>query len=258
MLKVGRWGIFVSTPHLLLGRACSAFANSPRLLATMQTAVRGLVALLLTGEVFAAVLTAAPEWNEKAQRAALQFRQEIPKISKQTVLGYHSLGEETKSGIVETTCKLSQSIKKSGLTHITVGAPWDVWKEPYGYVLTVDDYIAECTISTLSFIVSLDSTSTYYSTSIPPENKDCVLYTECSGGRMYGTMGTNTIDNFCETGALKCFTMTLFDKFGDTTGGQTSLNCYTSESGKPTTIVLYRQEPARSMHPLFPPQCRAG
>ena len=86
--------------------------------------MRILLALLFTGEVLAAALTAAPEWNVKAQRAALQFRQETSDSS--TLLLYYSNGESTSSGTTETICKrprhttlLSQYLfqAQSPLTH---------------------------------------------------------------------------------------------------------------------------------------------
>ena len=88
----------------------------------MQMALRGLLALLFTSEVFAAALTAAPEWNEKAQRAALQHRQASTPTGYSYV--YYSNGEDTSSGTTETICKLSWTIYSyaSLLTHGRRGA----------------------------------------------------------------------------------------------------------------------------------------
>jgi hypothetical protein len=69
-----------------------------------KLAMRGLMALLLSGEVFAAALTAAPEWNADAQRAALQLRQ-TTSLSYTSILGYYSVSEETHSGVAQTICK---------------------------------------------------------------------------------------------------------------------------------------------------------
>jgi hypothetical protein len=130
---------------------------------------------------------------------------------------------------------------------MTAGASLIYSTTPYGYLSTAGDYFAQCYNSLSSFSISVDSSgSPVYFTSVYTPVSSCTIYTQCSGGNIFGTFGDTTYSSFYAGAGYQCFSWMSFDKFGDTTGGLTSLMLAASLSGQKTATFLYQNKPAIS------------
>jgi len=126
---------------------------------------------------------------------------------------------------------------------MTAGGRTSITTAISSYISTVNNYFNTCPIGAQLFIAY----DPYSSTSFYTFRSECTVYTECSGGAIYGTLESSTYDTFYQNENYRCITYTLFDNFGDSTGGVTSLTYLTSTTGQQTTTVLYRNQPAKSM-----------